>query len=153
MITDKLRQSIFERDNYTCQYCGRSAYDTDLEIEHIIPISKGGNDDTRNLVTACSECNRSKGARILTIGELQQIADKINSSLEYLMSLANEEPQNERSVKFMVYFTPSVMAELKDLCSMKHTTCANYLFDLACREIKRNEEALAFFREGMSKLI
>ena len=63
------------------------------------------------------------------------------------------EKGEKRSVKFMVYFTPSVMAELKDLCSMKHTTCANYLFDLACREIKKNEEALAFFREGMSKLI
>lgn len=63
------------------------------------------------------------------------------------------EKGEKRSVKFMVYFTPSVMAELKDLCSMKHTTCANYLFELACREIKRNEEALAFFREGMSKLI
>lgn len=58
----------------------------------------------------------------------------------------------KRSVKFMVYFTPSIMSELKDLCSMKHTTCANYLFELACREIKNNEEALKFFREGMSKL-
>ena len=63
------------------------------------------------------------------------------------------EKGEKRSVKFMVYFTPSVMAELKDLCSMKHTTCANYLFELACREIEKNGEALAFFREGMSKLI
>ena len=58
----------------------------------------------------------------------------------------------KRSVKFMVYFTPSVMAEFKDLCSLKHTTCANFLFKLACREIENNEEALTLFREGANKL-
>lgn len=147
MITDKLRQSIFERDNYTCQYCGRSAYDTDLEIEHIIPISKGGNDDTRNLVTACSECNRSKGARILTIGELQQIADKINSSLEYLMSLANEEPQNERSVKFMLYLTPELIAQIRTWCDLKGISANSYITALIETDLESKAEKINTFLE------
>jgi len=154
VITNELRRAVFERDNHTCLYCGGVGEETDLEVDHIIPVSKGGNDDIRNLCTACWKCNRSKGARILTTNELQRIANKINSSLEYLMSLTSEEYNGEKkSEKLMMYFTPSVMAELKDLCSMKHTTCANYLFELACREIEKNGEALAFFREGMSKLI
>lgn len=54
----KLRQQIFARDDYTCQYCwernGR------LECDHIVPLCKGGSDDPANLTTACFACNHSK---------------------------------------------------------------------------------------------
>jgi HNH endonuclease len=53
-----LRESIFLRDNYTCQYCG--AYGVSLQCDHVIPISRGGSNDESNLVTACKPCNLSK---------------------------------------------------------------------------------------------
>ena len=89
MTHEDLRQAVFERDNFTCQYCGRYGRGVKLEIDHIIPVSKGGATDIRNLITACRECNRAKRNRLLTVGELQEIADKINTSLEYLISLAD----------------------------------------------------------------
>lgn len=58
-----IRQEIFNRDNFTCSYCG--ATDTKLECDHIHPISKGGTNDLSNLVTACESCNRSKGSKTL----------------------------------------------------------------------------------------
>lgn len=51
---------ILERDKFTCQYCGRSAPDVKLEIDHIIPVSKGGSNESTNLLTCCKECNIGK---------------------------------------------------------------------------------------------
>jgi hypothetical protein len=60
----KLRQFVFERDSYTCQYCGKK--DKKLECDHIVPVSRGGGHDISNLKTACFECNRSKGSKTLS---------------------------------------------------------------------------------------
>lgn len=54
------RYSILERDKFTCQYCGRKSPDVALEIDHIIPVSKGGSDYPSNLITACFDCNNQK---------------------------------------------------------------------------------------------
>ena len=55
------RFDVFTRDNYKCRICGRSAQDGALlEVDHIIPKSKGGSDKTENLQTLCFECNRGK---------------------------------------------------------------------------------------------
>ena len=49
---------ILKRDNYTCTYCGRKT--GEMQIDHIIPVSKGGLNDISNLTTACAHCNRKK---------------------------------------------------------------------------------------------
>lgn len=52
---------IFARNNYTCQYCGKEeTIDTNFNVDHIIPVSKGGGDDLNNLQCACDMCNRAK---------------------------------------------------------------------------------------------
>ena len=63
------RIKILSRDNYTCQYCGRSPRKEDdviLEIDHILPKAKGGSDDLNNLITSCSFCNQGKGDIIIS---------------------------------------------------------------------------------------
>nr|DAQ23896.1 MAG TPA: TM2 domain [Caudoviricetes sp.] len=67
LMTSKLRQRIKERDNYTCQCCGVSVEQEPhllLEIDHIVPVSKGGLTTEDNLQTLCWRCNRSKGAKL-----------------------------------------------------------------------------------------
>lgn len=59
----KIRSKIFKRDDYTCQYCGERG--KKLECDHVHPVSKGGNHDESNLVTACFRCNRSKRSKTL----------------------------------------------------------------------------------------
>ena len=69
LMTSKLRESIKQRDNYTCKQCGLSTYDEPnllLEIDHIVPISKGGLSTEENLQTLCWKCNRTKGAKLVS---------------------------------------------------------------------------------------
>jgi hypothetical protein len=54
--------SVLARDNWTCCSCGRTSKDEGiiLEVDHIIPRSKGGTDDLDNLQTLCKKCNIGK---------------------------------------------------------------------------------------------
>ena len=64
LMTKELRERILKRDNYKCQLCGLSRKQEPhllLEVDHIIPISKGGKTVESNLQTLCWACNRSKG--------------------------------------------------------------------------------------------
>lgn len=54
------RWKILKRDKFTCQYCGRSAPDVELHVDHKKPIFAGGNSEESNLITACSDCNLGK---------------------------------------------------------------------------------------------
>lgn len=68
LMTKKLREHIKKRDNYTCCLCGNSTESEPnllLEIDHIIPISKGGYTLEDNLQTLCWKCNRTKSNKIL----------------------------------------------------------------------------------------
>mgnify|MGYP002512584094 CR=1 FL=1 len=60
MISPKTRYQIFKRDKFMCRYCGAKAPEVALEIDHIIPVSRGGDNDFSNLITACQQCNRGK---------------------------------------------------------------------------------------------
>ena len=67
LMTKKLRDLIKRRDNFTCCNCGNSTYAEPnllLEIDHIIPVAKGGRTVEENLQTLCWKCNRAKGAKI-----------------------------------------------------------------------------------------
>lgn len=68
LMTKAYRNKIKERDNYTCQMCSASIEDQNLlllEVDHIIPISKGGKSVDNNLQTLCWKCNRTKSDKIL----------------------------------------------------------------------------------------
>jgi len=59
---------LFARDGYRCQYCGRHrrelGYRESLTRDHVVPISRGGDNGWLNVVTACSRCNLRKGNRL-----------------------------------------------------------------------------------------
>jgi len=55
---------LFVRDRGTCAYCGRHFHFDDLTREHIIPVSRGGDDSWMNCITACRNCNGQKGNRL-----------------------------------------------------------------------------------------
>jgi len=59
-IPKKLRFNLLLRDNFTCQYCGSSAPQVELQIDHFIPVSRGGKNSETNLLVSCQECNASK---------------------------------------------------------------------------------------------
>jgi 5-methylcytosine-specific restriction endonuclease McrA len=55
------RQRVYERDRFTCQYCGRVLPAEKLTFDHVVPRSRGGRTDFINIVTACKPCNGKKG--------------------------------------------------------------------------------------------
>lgn len=68
LMTKRLRESVKKRDNYTCCSCGNSIHAEPnllLEIDHIIPIARGGCTVEENLQTLCWKCNRAKSDKVL----------------------------------------------------------------------------------------
>ena len=55
------RFEIFNRDKYTCQYCGRQT--KELTLDHVVPRRRSGRHVWENIVSACISCNRRKGGR------------------------------------------------------------------------------------------
>lgn len=70
LMKPKFRYKILERDNFRCVLCGCTAeesvamYGHGLEVDHIVPVSRGGRTVEDNLRTLCFGCNRGKGADI-----------------------------------------------------------------------------------------
>lgn len=87
-ISPKTRFEVFKRDSFKCQYCGRSSPDVLLQVDHIHPVSKGGDNDILNFITSCVECNIGKGARTLDdnsiIKKQKQQLDELNEKREQL---------------------------------------------------------------------
>ncbi|MGF1601341.1 MAG: HNH endonuclease [Thermosynechococcaceae cyanobacterium] len=63
-IRAEVREYVLARDGHQCQSCGK--LHLPLEVDHIIPLAKGGMNDLSNLQTLCQPCNRHKSARIDT---------------------------------------------------------------------------------------
>ncbi len=57
----KFRDLVLGRDGHTCVYCGVTG--VPLQLDHVIPRSRGGADTPDNLVACCRPCNTSKGAK------------------------------------------------------------------------------------------
>ena len=69
-IPKGLRHAVFKRDGYRCKECFKGREDgVKLEIDHIVPVAKGGTNDIDNLQTLCKECNRNKHTNEWIAGE------------------------------------------------------------------------------------
>lgn len=67
-ISKAKRKRIFEKCNSQCVYCKKKVVmgTFDAFIDHVIPLTKGGNNEDENLVVACRRCNGTKGTRLVS---------------------------------------------------------------------------------------
>ena len=56
--------AVLDRDNRTCVYC--NIPDQEIEFDHAIPLTLGGNETAENIVVSCRKCNRQKGRKTLS---------------------------------------------------------------------------------------
>lgn len=65
LMTDSLRYDVMKRDGFRCGICGASSKNdgVTLQVDHILPVSKGGKTEMSNLRTLCDRCNLGKGAK------------------------------------------------------------------------------------------
>lgn len=80
-LSQKTRFEVFKRDAFTCQYCGAHPPDVVLEVDHIVPVVEGGENDMDNLISACFSCNRGKGPISLDVVP-QSLAEKAQEVAE-----------------------------------------------------------------------
>ena len=72
-IRQEKRLAIYIRDNFVCQHCHRDLRTIDkgnglrIELDHIVPVSKGGTNHQSNLFTSCSQCNNSRGDKEIDV--------------------------------------------------------------------------------------
>lgn len=113
-IPQSVRFEVFKRDKFTCQYCGRSAPDVILEIDHIKPVSRGGENEILNLVTSCRECNRGKTNRELSddsvlksqkkqLDSIQERREQLEMILKWRDELVQEEEMEIDSVGSIIF--------------------------------------------------
>jgi 5-methylcytosine-specific restriction endonuclease McrA len=85
------RRNLMLRDAHQCQYCARRPKVSDLNIDHVVPRSRGGQDSWENLVTACRPCNLRKGWKTPDEASMrlirQPFAPRWSMSAQILMGL------------------------------------------------------------------
>ncbi len=126
LMTDKLREKIKKRDNYTCQCCGNSIMNEPsllLEVDHIIPVSKGGLTREDNLQTLCWKCNRSKGSKV---GEdVPEVTQTYAKSLDGFLEMKNK--QNETvELKRKITYLKNQLLEFSSIDERDIGTVFNY---------------------------
>src|SRR5713226_7406678 len=67
------RGNIYLRDSNRCQYCGRKFSSSELSLDHVVPISRGGTSSWDNVVCACLPCNVRKGNKLLSESAIRLI--------------------------------------------------------------------------------
>jgi len=155
------RFNVFKRDLFTCQYCSAKPPKVPLEIDHIIPVSKGGTNSISNLVTSCFDCNRGKGSSELTLVpeslnlriENKAIAQK--QYKEYLKLIETERLQIEQSINLVesVYsnfeegweFTEAFRITVKkfiDALGIEETIDS---MEVACFRVRNSRDVLRYF--------
>jgi hypothetical protein len=101
-LNSRMRLLVKQRDNYTCQNCGKRMLDgVGLQIDHIIPIAKGGKTELSNLQVLCSVCNRRKSDKIVPeVKKVQQTSEQdfqayMQETREYIKSFQQKKKEDE----------------------------------------------------------
>ena len=112
-ISPSLRFDVLEKDNFTCQYCGAKSVDDNvlLEVDHIVPVSKGGDNNIENLVTSCKKCNIGKSTKklgakkrlTLRQKEIKELEQRREQQEMYLKSRLNKKKESEPLVNHINY--------------------------------------------------
>ncbi|MGI9280402.1 MAG: HNH endonuclease [Endozoicomonas sp.] len=81
--------SLFERDNHQCMYCGKFLSRKYLTRDHILPTSRGGQDDWMNVVASCKRCNQFKSDRLLEELDMTLVALPYRPNAAEYLALVN----------------------------------------------------------------
>lgn len=132
-LSVRTRFEVFKRDEFQCRYCGRRSPEVVLQVDHIVPVVEGGDDDPLNLVTSCWECNSGKGG--VPLDEVMTAEDPYEKTLLIL----------ERERQLREY--NSVLAEIRQRRESDGQDLVNYWCESTGREYIPKREWTWLIRE------
>lgn len=117
-VSKRLRFEILRRDNYMCRYCGGTAPDVKLTVDHVVPVALGGKTEPENLVTACADCNAGKAS---TKPDEQIVADVSADALRWAeamhqaanQAVAATDAKDKRGQEFHTLWTDNMPSGFK----------------------------------------
>lgn len=110
-ISKRTRFEVFKRDSFKCQYCGRTAPEIVLVIDHVHPVAAGGLGDVLNLITSCDECNSGKS--VVPLSD----SSAITRQRKELDALAERREQMEMMVRWRAELQRGAEILIDSLCS------------------------------------
>lgn len=134
-LSKRLRFNVFKRDSFCCQYCGNHPPSVVLEVDHIIPASKGGNDSIDNLITSCFDCNRGKSNI-----ELTELPEKTQQKVLLI---------KERELQYKEYqkLLKSINQRLEQECEMVADIFSDFFTDRELTKSFKNGSVKRFLTE------
>lgn len=78
-MTKAERQTVYDKMDGHCAYCGREISLREMQADHITPIRKGGADSLSNMFPACRSCNHYKST--LTVQQFRQMIERMPATL------------------------------------------------------------------------
>lgn len=78
-LTQEERRSIYETMGGHCAYCGCEISLKDMQVDHIVPLRKGGADDLSNMFPSCRSCNHYKST--LDVEQFRHMIEKMPETL------------------------------------------------------------------------
>jgi hypothetical protein len=128
-IRKSVRFEVFKRDSFTCQYCGASAPNVVLQVDHIKPVASGGTNDLLNLITSCQPCNSGKSDRELSddsvvarqkaqLDALQERREQLDMMMEWQTGLADLEDEAAR--RLSAFWEDLVPGDSLDAGQLQH---------------------------------
>ena len=97
------RENIYLRDKSTCQYCGRRFSRSELNLDHVVPLSQGGRTTWDNVVCSCIACNHHKGGRTPAMAGLKLLAKPTEPAYSLFRLIS---PQESLFDAWRVYMHP-----------------------------------------------
>jgi len=160
-ISKKIRFEVFKRDSFTCQYCSAKPPKVPLELDHLIPVCKGGKNNIDNLITACFDCNRGKSGNELTSipktliekSECRRLA--LIQYKEYQKIISDEKNQMDIDINSIeiVYntifedyiFTEKFKISVKNFIKLLGVEVVINAMETACSKMRHEDKALKYF--------
>lgn len=149
-VTARIRFRIFNRDKFTCQYCGRKATKTRLQIDHINPVSNGGITDPSNLITSCFDCNIGKSSMV-GIHKSEYIEEICKTPLHVKRKIKVDLTYNHRAMHFQLY--PGIILEMANEMSLEELGAYIIILSSAWQAngLMTEHHRLDNIRSGLSK--
>lgn len=94
-------RTLFSRDGHMCMYCGGQFSESVLTRDHIMPLSKGGEDVWENVVAACRRCNQHKGNDLLENINMELLATTYRPNLAEYLALVNNRRIRADQMEFL----------------------------------------------------